>query len=554
MRRSFGGLLRLALVSFFIGLIGSAQAQAQTGTAIVIGGALRYENHEVWQRVVDAAGGEGARIAVFGTASGAPEASAKRIVDALNRHGALAEAIPISPRWPGIDLQEALKDPVLIAKVRSSTGVYFGGGAQSVIVDSLLPQGKSTPMLDAIRDVFNHGGVVAGSSAGAAIMSRLMFRDAPDPLLVMKGGRLREGREISAGLGFVGPDLFVDQHFLKRGRLGRMLPLMQEVGYRLGLGVEENSAAVVRGDEVEVIGAKGVLFVDLSQATKDDKLQGFNIANASLSWLDSGDRLKLSTGEVTPSAIKLADPALDSTVPEFRPSSRRDAFYPDMLADGQLLNAMGLLIDSSRTEFRGLAFVDRPYGFDNKPDLGFEFRLYKGPGSIGWCSGASGGDDCTVLKLRLDVRPVLLNRPWYAALTPGSMVMDKRITGEFDVKLTPQDGPADQPGRMLLDKQFHGALEARSLGQMLAWRTSVPGSAGYVAMERVTGKLDGREGSFVLQHNATMDKGAQSLNIIVVPDSGTDGLVGLNGRMAIRIEGGKHFYDFDYGLPEPTSK
>ena len=128
--------------------------------------------------------------------------------------------------------------------------------------------------------------------------------------------------------------------------------------------------------------------------------------------------------------------------------------------------------------------------------------------------------------------------------------MDKRITGEFDVKLTPQDGPADQPGRMLLDKQFHGALEAHSLGQMLAWRTSVPGSAGYVAMERVIGKIDGREGSFVLQHNATMDKGAQSLNIIVVPDSGTDGLVGLTGRMAIRIEGGKHFYDFDYALPE----
>lgn len=539
------GLLRVALLACLIG-----QARAETGTAIVIGGALRYENHQIWQRVVDAAGGPGSRIAVFGTASGNPQASARRIVDALNKHGANAEAIPISPRWPGVDLQTAIRDPALIAKVRGSTGIFFGGGAQAVIVDSLQPDGKSTPMLDAIREVFARGGVVAGSSAGAAIMSRIMFRDAPDPLLVMKGGRLREGREIAAGLDFVGPDLFVDQHFLKRGRLGRMLPLMQGVGYRLGLGVEENSAAVVRGDEVEVIGAKGVLFVDLGQATSNDKLQGFNIANVSLSWLDSGDRLKLSTGEVTASAIKLADPVLDAAAADFRPSSRRDAFYPDMLADGLLINAMGLLIDSSRSEFRGLAFADRPYAFDNKPDLGFEFRLYKGPGSIGWCSGASGGDDCTVLKLRLDVRPVLLNRPWYMALAPERLVMDTRITGEFEVKLMPQEGPADQPGRMLIDKQFHGALEARSQGQMLAWRTDMPGSAGYVAMERVTGKLDGRAGSFVLQHSGSMDRGASSLVVTVVPDSGTDGLVGLNGRMSIRIEGGKHYYDFDYALPE----
>lgn len=543
--RRFAFVLLLAL---------AGPALAEQGTAIVIGGALRYDNAAVWQRVVDAAGGKGARIAVFGTASGNPEASAKRIVETLNRYGAKAEAIPVSPRWPGRDLQATLNDPVLIEKVRTSGGVFFGGGAQALIVDTLQPDGKRTKMLDVIWEVYRRGGVVAGSSAGAAIMSRMMFRDAPDPLLVMKGGRLREGREVAAGLGFVGPDLFVDQHFLKRGRLGRLLPLMQWQGYRRGLGVEENSAAVVRGDEVEVIGAKGVLFVDLSEAATNEKLAGFNISNVSLSWLDSGDKLQLSTGVLTPSAIKLADPALDASQPDFRPSSRRDAFYPDMLADGVLWSAMTLLIDSARTEFRGLAFVDRPYSFDNQPDLGFEFRLYKGPGSIGWCSGAMGGDDCTVHKLRLDVRPVLLNRPWYSALQEGRLVMNRKVSGEFEVKMAPQDGPADQIGRMLLDKQFHGPLEAHSLGQMLAWRTATPGSAGYVAMERVTGELEGRKGSFVLQHSGSMDRGAPTLVVTVVPDSGTDGLTGINGRMTIRIEGGKHFYDFDYALPEAKAE
>jgi cyanophycinase len=540
--------------AFVLLLAVAGPALAEQGTAIVIGGALRYDNAAVWQRVVDAAGGKGARIAVFGTASGNPEASAKRIVETLNRYGAKAEAIPVSPRWPGRDLQATLNDPVLIEKVRTSGGVFFGGGAQALIVDTLQPDGKRTKMLDVIWEVYRRGGVVAGSSAGAAIMSRMMFRDAPDPLLVMKGGRLREGREVAAGLGFVGPDLFVDQHFLKRGRLGRLLPLMQWQGYRRGLGVEENSAAVVRGDEVEVIGAKGVLFVDLSEAATNEKLAGFNISNVSLSWLDSGDKLQLSTGVLTPSAIKLADPALDASQPDFRPSSRRDAFYPDMLADGVLWSAMTLLIDSARTEFRGLAFVDRPYSFDNQPDLGFEFRLYKGPGSIGWCSGAMGGDDCTVHKLRLDVRPVLLNRPWYSALQEGRLVMNRKVSGEFEVKMAPQDGPADQIGRMLLDKQFHGPLEAHSLGQMLAWRTATPGSAGYVAMERVTGELEGRKGSFVLQHSGSMDRGAPTLVVTVVPDSGTDGLTGINGRMTIRIEGGKHFYDFDYALPEAKAE
>ena len=128
--------------------------------------------------------------------------------------------------------------------------------------------------------------------------------------------------------------------------------------------------------------------------------------------------------------------------------------------------------------------------------------------------------------------------------------MTKHARGTFDVKLTPQ--PADSgavPGRMSLDKRFHGDLEGTSQGQMLAATTAVEGSAGYVAIERVSGTLEGRQGSFVLQHSGTMDRGTPRLSVTVVPDSGTEGLAGLQGRMAITIEGGKHFYDFEYSLP-----
>ena len=130
-------------------------------------------------------------------------------------------------------------------------------------------------------------------------------------------------------------------------------------------------------------------------------------------------------------------------------------------------------------------------------------------------------------------------------------MMTTRASGRFEVRLSPQvDGEAGGAcvGRMLIDKSFAGDLEATSKGQMLAVRTAVEGSAGYVAMELVTGALQGREGTFVLQHAGTLERGAQQLSVTVVPDSGTGELVGLAGRMEIVIAEGAHSYHFDYTL------
>jgi hypothetical protein len=129
-----------------------------------------------------------------------------------------------------------------------------------------------------------------------------------------------------------------------------------------------------------------------------------------------------------------------------------------------------------------------------------------------------------------------------------------RATGTFDVKVTPQapEEKSDDPqvGRLTLDKQFHGDLEAASKGQMLAFTTTVKGSAGYVAMELVTGTLNGRKGSFALQHLGTMTRGTPQLSVAVVPDSGTGELAGLTGKMSIDIADGKHLYVFEYTIGE----
>ena len=128
----------------------------------------------------------------------------------------------------------------------------------------------------------------------------------------------------------------------------------------------------------------------------------------------------------------------------------------------------------------------------------------------------------------------------------------KRASGSFEVSIQPlanAEVSADPLlGRFLLAKKFSGDLDASACGHMLSAGTSVKGSAGYVAIDQVTGSLEGRKGSFVLQHSGSMRRGAPSLSVMVVPDSGTGDLAGLTGTLSINIVDGKHFYDFLYSF------
>ena len=131
--------------------------------------------------------------------------------------------------------------------------------------------------------------------------------------------------------------------------------------------------------------------------------------------------------------------------------------------------------------------------------------------------------------------------------------MTQQARGNFDVKVTPlEPHPWQQGGlgRMALDKHYHGPLEGGSRGEMLTGGDYSKGSAGYVAMERFEGTLDGRQGGFALQHNATMDQGRMLLNVVVVPGSGSGALQGINGQMQIVAAGGKHTYVLEYNLPQ----
>ncbi len=152
------------------------------------------------------------------------------------------------------------------------------------------------------------------------------------------------------------------------------------------------------------------------------------------------------------------------------------------------------------------------------------------------------------------MRRVLLAMAALAAIAIASPVMAEEpemhhAKGEFEVKLVKISADDEALMRMSIGKQFSGDLVADSMGQMMAGGNEANGARVYVALETVTGALDGKTGSFILAHRGTMTKDAQALSVIVVPDSGTDELTGIGGTLDIQITGGKHYYTFDYTLP-----
>ena len=393
------GVLAALLLAFGVAHAG----QAPKGSLVIIGGALRIDNAPVWQRIVRLAGGKGARIAVIPAAAGNPEKSGNRLVRTLNDYGAAAFLLPVAPPLAG-DVRKAANDPILAQAVRSAGGAYFAGGDQGRITQALRnPDGSNSLVLDALWELYRRGGVIAGSSAGAAIMSSTMFYDAKPVLATLQLG-VTDGRDIAPGLGFVGDDVFIDQHLLVRGRFARMLPVMLKKGYRLGLGVDENTAAVIGPErEVEVIGYKGVLLLELSHASVDSRQAGFNVGNAAISYLDSGDRFNLASGVLTPSLDKLGG-KLDAARPEY-PAA---LFSADIIGNSAVVDLMGKLIDSNQSQAIGLAFGGPQ---DGAARLGFEFRFSRSVDSVGYASATS--EAYSIYRLRLDVRPIELGWPAY---------------------------------------------------------------------------------------------------------------------------------------------
>lgn len=415
----FGGLSIVMLLMLSGPALGSepeaaadVDDQKVRGSLVILGGSERFNHREYWDEIVELAGGPGSRIAVFPTASGDPVQKGGWVISALSDSGADAFLVPVA--WKIVDRspQDAVSDPDLVDQVREATGVFLIGGEQDKIVKALFTSdGKHTPMLDAVWDIYRKGGVIAGTSAGAAVMSRIMFRDAESVLDTMLKG-VRWGKEIDRGLGFIDSEWFVDQHLFIRGRFARTLVAMQNQGFKLGIGVDENSGIIVtNGRDVRVIGYKGALVLDLSSAEQDPLLGRFNVKNARLTYLDRGDRFDLKTLEVKPAQQKLDDEKFDPNAPDYRPTLRKPLFFNDILANTTVIDLMGTLMESVNPVAIGLAFDG--YAARKQAVDGFEFTFTRDNRSVAWYTEQYGGDDYTVVNIRLDIRPIRIAGPLY---------------------------------------------------------------------------------------------------------------------------------------------
>ncbi len=246
----------------------SSTAERSPGALVIIGGRLEPDNHALFRAMLELRAGSGP-ICVIPTASADPQASLRAYVEDFERYAGPGAAL-------GVDIAAgdtaATADPELVEQLRNCSGMFFTGGDQSRIVDTFKPGGDPSPAYLAIHERRAAGAFVAGTSAGAAMMTDPMIGGGDSAAALTHGACAHDGCPgvwIRDGMGFWSGWL-TDQHFLIRGRAGRLLTALVELpdGPRLGLGVDEDTGVIVRADSAEVVGRSGALVIDAANATR----------------------------------------------------------------------------------------------------------------------------------------------------------------------------------------------------------------------------------------------------------------------------------------------
>lgn len=412
-----GFLIIILVLAFRI-----SYGQEHKGSLVIVGGGLNPDNKEVYNKMIELAGGpEKASFAVIPSASGVPVQSWVSISKTLMSYGVKANNIHLinisvmdddstadadESKWAGNG-----NDKRLARTVRACSGVWFTGGDQMRTMLALtLPDGSPTPVLEAVWDVYNRGGVIGGSSAGAAIMSEVMIGNG-NSLGALQLGIIKEnGSEneetdallLSRGLGFF-PGGIVDQHFNARARLGRLIVALMNTKDRFpkAYGVDENTALIYSAADQNILvaGAAGVTIIDASAASVE-YIQGLpDISNLSISYLENGDRYNITTGVLTPSKEKKA--------------TRGNEYYKrEHPAQAGILSGNGAtfrdvitinLIDNKGSDtVSNLSF--------NDSENGFLLTFTRKPESQGYYIETPEGEDkYTVSDIRLDISPVKVN-------------------------------------------------------------------------------------------------------------------------------------------------
>lgn len=285
------------------------------GNLLIIGGALDDKNKEVYGVLFDHIGTEES-LGIIPTASGVPEETGP---ENLEFFGTMADDSKVELIDMPFNKPERGLDPEYAKQIEAQQGLYFLGGVQSRIVDVFRPQGEETVTYKAAKAVLDKGGIIAGSSAGAAMMSdpMIIWGFSPEALVLGDPNVPDRGVKTDHGMGFF-PYGLTDQHFDRRGRLGRLITALEMTNQTRGYGISENRAILVnlKNHSIESVGTQAVMLVDLSLATKT----GYERSNILLSFLGEGDSINGKTGKITLAETKIPFTATDSETPVTVPS------------------------------------------------------------------------------------------------------------------------------------------------------------------------------------------------------------------------------------------
>ena len=383
----------MAAACLWPGWPGTGFAEARSGTLVLVGDVLRFNQGEVWDRIARNA----PDLVVIAAANDRPKLYGGFAQRALRRHGAFAELLPLAVEFAefGVDHRRAVADPALIDSVREASGVFFVGGAPQRLAQVLVgTDGSPTPLGRAIAEVHATGGTVVGGIPGSAGLSTGL-----DALEALAGGRVSPG-QLFRGLGLAPEGWFIDQHAFSPGRLAEILVAMRQLGFARGIGIGPDTSAVMAGGEVEVLGDEGILLIDLGEDRAVRSFpEGFRLEGARLSYLEQGDRFDMSTLAVTPAAAKLDGFEIEHREQDDGASDGDRPVAVDLLARGQLPRLLVEALDGTRREAFAYAF---PEGAGGNAQ-GFRFRFHSVPGTVGWLSVDSGRERYTIVNLGLDI-------------------------------------------------------------------------------------------------------------------------------------------------------
>ncbi|MDX2111897.1 MAG: cyanophycinase [Verrucomicrobiota bacterium] len=412
-------LLAWVCVASVLTLSAPLAAATPAGSLVIVGGALSRSNAEVYRSFIQRAGAQ-PRIGIVPAASGNPATNARSFADILSSYGVPATSIEIlplalidDPETPGVDESQWRENAVnesVVKAIQQLTAVWFLGGDQTRITTALMDaKGGDTPALAAIREVYARGGVIGGTSAGAAIQSSLMITGGSSTGALLEGSRATYGsmkeQEAGAvstgkGLGFL-PQGVIDQHFDSKARLGRLIVvLLESEGQEfLGYGIDEDTALIFDAstNQLTVAGRGQVTRVQTIHAKQSGKPTARRIENVTLDLLSAGDGLNLTTGEVR------VDPERKPTVGHeyfsIPKPSAQGVFNPYGGSVGDVIG--NLLVDNDATDT-----VDS-FLWDEK-GRGYRIRFSKTADTRGYYGGTTGKASYSVTTVRLDLLPVAI--------------------------------------------------------------------------------------------------------------------------------------------------